>query len=132
FFGRIANFINGELWGRKTDISWGVLFPQAPDFALGIARHPSQIYAALLEGLVVFIYVQFRFWKSNICQNTPGRLGGEFLVIYAFARIIGEFFREPDASLIIGMSRGQFYSIFLILGGVWVIFLAQKRKSHAL
>lgn len=132
FFGRIANFINGELWGRKTDISWGVLFPQAPDFALGIARHPSQIYAALLEGLIVFIYVQFRFWKSNICQNTPGRLGGEFLVIYAFARIIGEFFREPDASLIIGMSRGQFYSIFLILGGVWVIFLAQKRKSHAL
>ena len=131
-FGRIGNFINGELWGRKTDISWGVLFPQAPDFALGIARHPSQIYAALLEGLVVFIYVQFRFWKSNICQNTPGRLGGEFLVIYAFARIIGEFFREPDASLIIGMSRGQFYSIFLILGGVFVIFLAQKRKSHAL
>ncbi|MEL0099656.1 MAG: prolipoprotein diacylglyceryl transferase [Opitutae bacterium] len=132
FLGRVANFINGELWGRKTDISWGVLFPQAPDFALGIARHPSQIYAALLEGVFVFIFVQFRFWKSNVCQNTPGRLGGEFLAAYALARIIGEFFREPDASLIMGMSRGQFYSIFLLLGGFLVIFLAEKRNSHPL
>ena len=131
FFGRIANFINGELWGRKTDFAWGVLFPQAPDFALGIARHPSQIYAAILEGLFVFIFVQFRFWKSNICQKTPGRLGGEFLTAYALARIIGEFFREPDASLIMGMSRGQFYSIFLLLGGFFVIFIAEKRNSQS-
>ena len=131
FFGRIANFINGELWGRKTDFAWGVLFPQAPDFALGIARHPSQIYAALLEGLLVFIFVQFRFWKSNICQKTPGRLGGEFLTAYALARIIGEFFREPDASLIIGMSRGQFYSIFLLIGGFFVILIAEKRNSQS-
>jgi len=127
--GRIANFINGELWGKSTHVSWGVLFPKAPDFALGIARHPSQIYAALLEGLSVFLFVQFRFWKSNVCHKTPGRLGGEFLIAYALARMIGEFFREPDASLILGMSRGQFYSIFLLLGGMFVIYLAEKRSS---
>ena len=127
FFGRFANFINGELWGKKTEVFWGVLFPKAPDFMLGIARHPSQIYAALLEGLLVFIFVQYRFWKSNIYQRSPGRLGGEFLVAYALARITGEFFREPDASLIMDMSRGQFYSIFLLLGGCLVIFLAEKK-----
>ncbi len=132
FFGRLANFINGELWGKKTDVFWGVLFPKAPDFMVGIARHPSQIYAALLEGLLVFIFVQYRFWKSNIYQRVPGRLGGEFLVAYALARITGEFFREPDAPLIMNMSRGQFYSIFLLLGGCLVIFLAEKRRSKLL
>ena len=132
FFGRLANFINGELWGKKTDVSWGILFPKAPDFMLGIARHPSQIYAALLEGLLVFLFVQFRFWKSSIHHRAPGRLGGEFLVAYALARITGEFFREPDASLIMNMSRGQFYSIFLLLGGCFVIILAEKRNSKLL
>ena len=130
FFGRLANFINGELWGKKTDVFWGVLFPKAPDFMVGIARHPSQIYAALLEGLLVFIFVQYRFWKSNIYQRVPGRLGGEFLVAYALARITGEFFREPDAPLIMNMSRGQFYSIFLLLGGCLVIFLAEKKDAQ--
>ena len=102
--------------GQVNQCSMGSFVSKAPDFALGIARHPSQIYAALLEGLSVFLFVQFRFWKSNVCQKKPGRLGGEFLITYALARMIGEFFREPDASLILGMSRGQFYSIFLLLG----------------
>ncbi len=128
-FGRVANFINGELWGKATTVPWGVLFPKAPDFAQGIARHPSQLYAAFLEGFLVFVFIQFRFWKSNVCQNSPGRLGGEFLIAYAIARILGEFFREPDASLIMGISRGQFYSIFLLLGGFFVIFIAEKRRS---
>ena len=128
-FGRVANFINGELWGKATTVPWGVLFPKAPDFAQGIARHPSQLYAAFLEGFLVFVFIQFRFWKSNVCQNSPGRLGGEFLIAYAMARILGEFFREPDASLIMGISRGQFYSIFLLLGGFFVIFIAEKRRS---
>lgn len=127
FFGRLANFVNGELWGRTTEVSWGVLFPKAPDFALGIARHPSQLYAAMLEGFLVFIIVQLRFWKTNLYQRKPGRIGGEFLIIYAIARILGEFFREPDASLIMGMSRGQFYSIGLILGGIAVVYWAEKR-----
>ena len=96
---------------------------------MGIARHPSQLYAAVLEGLLVFIFVQSRFWNSQVTQKVPGRLGGEFLIAYAIARILGEFFREPDASLIFGMSRGQFYSIFLLIGGFLVVFLSEKRNK---
>jgi len=128
FFGRIANFINGELWGEITTLKWGVLFPQAPDFALGIARHPSQIYAAILEGLLTFIYIQWRFWRCNITNRNPGMLSGEFLVVYSLARITNEIFREPDASLILGLSRGQFYSIFLLIGGVFLILKSSKGK----
>ena len=127
FFGRIANFINGELWGRTTDVSWGVLFPKAPGFLQEIARHPSQLYAATLEGLCTFVFVQWRFWKTDITQRAPGRLAGEFLIAYSIARICNEFFREPDASLIMGMTRGQFYSIFLILGGIGLVMIAEKK-----
>ena len=129
FFGRIANFINGELWGRTTEFSWGILFPKAPDYLQGIARHPSQVYAAVLEGLIPFIYVQWRFWKTDVIIKKPGTLTGEFLILYSFSRILNEIFREPDASLIIGMSRGQFYSIFLMMGGLWLVFLARKKVN---
>ena len=129
-FGRIANFINGELWGRTTEVSWGVLFPNAPGFALSVARHPSQIYAAILEGLLPFIYIQWRFWKSDTPSRFPGQLAGEFLLIYSAGRILNELYREPDASLIAGMSRGQFYSIFLALGGILLIYLARKRAKQ--
>jgi len=129
FFGRVANFINGELWGKTTDVSWGVLFPKAPGFLLGVARHPSQIYAATLEGLIPFIYVQWRFWKTNITNRCPGQLTGEFLFIYSIGRITNEIFREPDASLILSMSRGQFYSIFLAIGGILLILLARQKAS---
>ena len=129
-FGRIANFINGELWGRTTEVSWGVLFPNAPGFALSVARHPSQIYAAILEGLLPFIYIQWRFWKSDTPSRFPGQLTGEFLLIYSAGRILNELYREPDASLIAGMSRGQVYSIFLALGGILLIYLARKRAKQ--
>ena len=129
FFGRIANFINGELWGKTTEISWGVLFPKAPDFAMSVARHPSQIYAAIAEGLIPFLYVQLRFWKSSIIQKYPGHLAGEFLILYAIARIFNEIFREPDASLLMGISRGQFYSIFLILAGIIVVLSSRDRLN---
>ena len=112
FFGRIANFINGELWGKTTEISWGVLFPKAPGFLIGVARHPSQIYAALLEGLIPFIYVQWRFWKTDITKRCPGHLTGEFLFLYSVGRITNELFREPDASLILGMSGASFIPFF--------------------
>ena len=128
FFGRIANFINGELWGKTTESSIGILFPNAQDLQMALLMHPSQIYAALAEGLIPFIYVQWRFWKSNIIKKCPGQLSGEFIVLYALTRILNELFREPDASLIIGISRGQFYSIFLILGGVLIIFLSKKNS----
>ena len=129
FFGRIANFINGELWGKTTQVEWGVLFPNAPDFTIGIARHPSQIYAAIAEGLIPFIYIQWRFWKTSIVQKFPGQLAGEFLVLYSISRIFNEVFREPDASLLFGFSRGQFYSIFLLLGGLAVVYWARNSKN---
>ena len=129
FFGRIANFINGELWGRTTEVSWGILFPKAPGFLEGVARHPSQLYAAILEGLCTFVFVQWRFWKSDVTRRAPGRLTGEFLIAYAIARIANEFFRQPDASLVMGMSRGQFYSLFLISGGFILIRIAETRAK---
>jgi phosphatidylglycerol:prolipoprotein diacylglycerol transferase len=131
--GRIANFINGELWGRVTQVSWAVIFPKSPaiyDPTNGIfapqARHPSQLYQAILEGALLFAYVQWRFWKK---RPAVGQLGGEFLIVYGFMRIIGECFREPDASLLFGMSRGQFYSTFLILAGIIIISLARKKNN---
>jgi|TARA_B100000925_G_C21966486_1_gene455814 phosphatidylglycerol:prolipoprotein diacylglycerol transferase len=131
FFGRLANFINGELWGKVTLVEWGVIFPKAPDFALGMARHPSQIYAALSEGLIPFIYIQWRFWRSSIINKYPGQLAGEFLILYSVARIFNELFREPDATLLYGISRGQFYSIFLLIGGIFIICWARKAGDSA-
>lgn len=127
-FGRIANFINGELWGKTTQAEWGVLFPKAPDFALGIARHPSQLYAAIAEGLIPLIYVQWRYWKTSITQKYPGHLAGEFLLLYSVSRIFNEVFREPDATLLFGFSRGQFYSVFLMIGGIFVILWSRKKE----
>lgn len=132
FFGRIANFINGELWGKVTDVSWAVIFPRsAPNLPLELipARHPSQLYAAALEGLVLCIYMQWRFWSAKPGKAVVGQLGGEFLIAYAGLRILGEQFREPDASLILGMSRGIFYSLFLIATGVVVIFISRRRAQ---
>ena len=131
FFGRIANFINGELWGKVTQVEWGVIFPKAPDFALGMARHPSQIYAAISEGLIPFIYIQWRFWRSSITNKYPGQLAGEFLILYSIARIFNELFREPDATLLFEISRGQFYSIFLLIGGVFIVYWARKAEDAA-
>jgi phosphatidylglycerol:prolipoprotein diacylglycerol transferase len=131
FFGRIANFINGELWGKVTQVEWGIIFPKAPDFALGMARHPSQIYAAISEGLIPFIYIQWRFWRSSITNKYPGQLAGEFLILYSIARIFNELFREPDATLLFGISRGQFYSIFLLIGGVFIVYWARKAEDVA-
>ncbi|MEM7790444.1 MAG: prolipoprotein diacylglyceryl transferase [Verrucomicrobiota bacterium] len=133
FFGRVANFINGELWGRVTYVSWAVIFPDSPHAfnqeTMSYApepRHPSQLYEAALEGALLFAYTQWRFWKAS---PPAGQLAGEFLAGYGVVRIIGEFFREPDAGLIIGLSRGQFYSIFMILAGVGLIAFARKRKN---
>lgn len=127
--GRIANFINGELWGKISDVSWAVIFPQSAMRGTPIeqiaARHPSQLYEAGLEGALLLLYSQWRLWKTNVL-NQPGRLTGEFLLIYAVARILGEQFREPDAPLIIGLSRGIFYSFFLLAGGLYLILRSRK------
>lgn len=132
FFGRIANFINGELWGKTTDVAWAMIFPlsERPGTPVHLIqpRHPSQLYEAALEGALLFAYMQWRFWRSDTARRQPGRLSGEFLMAYAVARAIGELFREPDAGLILGLSRGTFYSIFLIGAGLGLI-LRSSRKS---
>ncbi len=133
FFGRIANFINGELWGTPTRVRWAVIFPNSADpgtpLHLVLPRHPSQLYEAALEGLVLLALMQWRFWRSDVVRTQPGRLAGEFFLAYAAARMIGECFREPDASLILGLSRGTFYSVFLIAAGVILIVRGARSRS---
>ena len=135
FFGRIAHFINGELWGKITDVRWAVIFPLSapegtPDSMIP-PRHPSQLYEAGLEGLLLFAYLQWRFWRSDIVRTQPGRLAGEFFLVYAIVRVFGETLREPDVGVspILGLSRGTFYSLFLI--GVGLGLIANGRRQAA-
>jgi phosphatidylglycerol:prolipoprotein diacylglycerol transferase len=132
FFGRIANFVNGELYGKISTVPWAVIFPNSAPAYLPSEfirpRHPSQIYEALLEGLLLFIICQLRFFRNP--QLHRGRLCGEFLCFYALLRVAVEFFREPDAAPIISLSRGQFYSILLFKIGLYVIVFSQRLKHH--
>jgi phosphatidylglycerol:prolipoprotein diacylglycerol transferase len=132
FFGRLANFINGELWGHPSSVPWAVKFPLANPHVPAeelLPRHPSQLYEALGEGLLLFIYIQLRFYGKLGPQPKNGQLIGEFLVFYSVARIVCEIFREPDASLLAGIPRGQFYSIGTLIAGVVVVIIARKLAS---
>lgn len=125
FFGRVANFINGELFGRVApDVPWAMIFPGGgPD-----PRHPSQLYQAGLEGLLLFT-VLFLLWRIRDVREHRGTLAGIFLMGYGIARIIGEFFRQPDAHLgflVGGATMGQLLSIPLILAGAGVVWWAHK------
>lgn len=124
--GRLANFINGELWGKATDVPWAVVFAKSGGGDL--PRHPSQLYEAALEGFLLLALMQWRFWRGETVKLYPGRLSGEFLLAYAVARVVCEAFREPDASLILGLSRGSFYSLFLAAGGLLVIGLCRPSQ----
>lgn len=128
-FGRIANYLNGELWGKVTDVSWAVLFSTAPDGGAH-PRHPSQLYEAALEGFVMLVYSQFRIWKTPVLKKYPGSLVGEFLLLYSILRIFGEQFREPDdfAPLVFGLSRGSLLSVLMGLAGLGIIVLVRKRN----
>ena len=132
--GRLANFVNGELWGRVTTVPWAVIFPHSPaqynamlDYYGPDPRHPSQLYQAGLEGAILFAYLQVRFWRGSLL---PGQIAGEFLIGYALLRMFGELFREPDAALILNLSRGQFYSVFLLIAGMLTLFF-DPQKWHA-
>lgn len=119
FFGRIANFINGELWGAPTDLPWGVVFPTGGD----VPRHPSQLYEATLEGLVLFIVCNYLLRKTT-ARQMPGVTVGTFWVGYGLSRILLEYIREPDAHLgrfggVITM--GQLLSLPMIAFGIWLI-----------
>lgn len=130
FLGRVANFINGELWGKPSRAPWAVIFPHSAGPGMPahliLPRHPSQLYEAATEGLLLFAFVQWRFWKTEAVHREPGRLSGEFLIAYALVRMFCELFREPDAALILGLSRGTFYSFFLIVAGLALIALTRR------
>ena len=122
--GRIANFINGELFGRTTDVPWAMIFPHGGP----LPRHPSQLYEAGLEGVVLFAVLAWLAFGTRAMQR-PGLLGGVFFAGYGIARIISELFREPDAHLgflAAGTTMGQLLSLPLVLAGAWLIYRAPK------
>ena len=125
--GRFANFVNGELWGRPTDGTWGIIFPDAgPD-----PRHPSQLYEAALEGALLLIVLTFLFWATR-ARLKPGLLGGIFIAGYGLSRFVIEFFREPDAQLgvlSIGLTMGQLLTLPMILGGLWLLATLNRRET---
>ncbi len=119
FFGRLANFINGELWGRPSDVPWAMVFPRAgPE-----PRHPSQLYEAALEGIALFVLLQLFAWRPYRPERR-GFLSGLFLLGYGVARFAVEFFREPDRQLgylIGGLTMGQLLSLPLMILGLWLL-----------
>ena len=128
FFGRIANFINGELYGKITLVPWGVIFP----FVDGESRHPSQIYEAFLEGIVLFLIINFIFFKRKFFL-IPGKTSGIFLIIYSIFRAIIENFREPDIHLgyfFNYFSMGMMLSIITFVAGFLIIFLVKKNEQN--
>ena len=125
FLGRIANFINGELVGKVTNTNWGIIFLEFDNNP----RHPSQLYEAFLEGIVLFLLMNLIFFKNN---NKTGNCSYMFLIFYGFFRIFSEFFREPDIQIgyLLGpVSMGMLLSIFMILGGI-IIYLKRKNEIH--
>ncbi len=129
FFGRIANFINGELFGRVTDVPWGVIYPNGGP----LPRHPSEIYEATLEGIILFLIMAY-FAHRQDWRERPGRVGGVFLVGYAVARMTGEVFREPDSFLgfVLGpFTMGQLLSVPVLLAGAFLIVWCGRREKLA-
>lgn len=158
FFGRLANFINAELYGRHTDGPFGMIFPEARvggapgaydwtretwvycrdnigRFGCQVAempRHPSQLYQALLEGLVPFLVLSVLAWRFRILHR-PGLAAGLFLLLYGVGRSIGEQFREPDAHigfLPFGLTMGTLLSIPMWIGGAWLVWQAMKSPAQ--
>ncbi len=127
FFGRIANFINSELWGRVTDLPFAVVFPNAGP----LPRHPSQLYEAALEGLALFLILRL-FTHSRLALHRPGRIAGAFAVLYALFRIFVEFFREPDVQigyLAGGLTMGMALSLPLLAAGLWILVKTRPPRS---
>ncbi|MFS4439618.1 prolipoprotein diacylglyceryl transferase [Paracoccaceae bacterium GXU_MW_L88] len=143
FFGRLANFINAELWGRPTDAVWGVVFPNAPcGDGTHCARHPSQLYEAALEGLLLFIILAIAVWGFRSLRR-PGLNIGIFLLGYGLARMFVEHFREADLQFIspdnpmgyvirlgdLGLSMGQLLSLPMVIIGIILIARARRREA---
>ncbi len=128
FFGRLANFVNGELYGRPTGTPWGMVFPGGgPE-----PRHPSQLYEAGLEGLVLFLTL-FLLARYTRLIDTPGRLGGVFLAGYGLSRFTVEFFRQPDDQLgllVATFSMGQLLCLPMIAAGLWLMVRRMSVKTE--
>ena len=135
FFGRLANFVNQELWGAPTTLPWAIRFQEfnfLGQRVLGPPRHPSQLYEAFLEGIVLFAILWGMFWKTN-ARYEPGKLVGAFLFFYGLFRFGIEFIREPDQQLIAftqatHLHMGQWLSLPMILGGLYLMLTAKKRR----
>ena len=133
-FGRLANFVNGELWGARTDVPWGIRFVEyvGGEARLGDPRHPSQLYEAGLEGIVLFVILWAMFWRSD-ARYQPGKLVGAFIFFYGIFRFGVEFVREPDAQLTefattTGLHMGQWLTVPMIVGGIYLMATAKKRR----
>ena len=134
-FGRLANFVNHELWGAPANVAWAVRFPEIAatgDTVLGPPRHPTQLYEAGLEGLVLFAILWWMFWKTD-ARYQPGRLVGAFIFFYGLFRFAVEYVREPDAQLVgfaasTGLHMGQWLSLPMIAGGLYLMVTAPRRR----
>jgi len=137
FFGRLANFINQELWGAETDVAWGIRFVENTTYGpvLGPPRHPSQLYEAGLEGIVLFVILWFMFWRSQ-ARYEPGKLVGAFILFYGIFRFGIEYIREPDAQFAgtivetSGLHMGQWLTVPMILGGLYLMATAKRRRER--
>ena len=128
FLGRVANFINGELFGKVSNLPWAIIFPEGGNFA----RHPSQIYEAVLEGAVLFLIINFLAIKKKLLLK-PGYISGLFLIFYSIARIIGENFREPDVHLgyfFNYFSMGSMLSVLTFLSGCCIVFYIKSNEQN--
>ncbi|MDA9653965.1 prolipoprotein diacylglyceryl transferase [Candidatus Pelagibacter sp.] len=128
FFGRIANFVNSELYGHETSVPWAVQFVQIDS----LYRHPSQLYEALLEGFVLFLILLF-YWNRNYLKKT-GKLSALFLIIYSFFRFFTEYYRVPDDQLgylILDLTMGQIISIIFFIIGLSLFFLKNDTKKKS-
>ena len=125
FFGRIANFINSELVGRATDLPWSVQFVLIDN----IKRHPSQLYEAFFEGIILFFVLRYFFKKNYL--HSPGKISALFLIFYSLFRFIVEFFRSPDPQigyLILNLTLGQLISVIFLMTGTFLFYLKNNEK----
>ena len=136
FLGRLANFVNAELWGRETDVPWAVRFPEVQEGLqfLGPPRHPSQLYEALLEGILLFIVLWYLFRRTR-ARWQPGRLTGAFLLVYGLSRFVIEFYREADQHLIefariTHLHMGQWLTLPMIVAGAYLVATARRRAER--
>ena len=128
FFGRIANFINGELWGKVSNVPWAMVFPNAEPF--GLPRHPSQLYEAGMEGLLLFLFLRILMFRWQI-HKRPGLVIAWFLVGYGLCRFIAEFFRDSESKIYGWFSMGQALSLPMWAAAVFVFWYVMREPAKA-